>query len=112
VLVDNEEATLAKLNWLCGAKKNIFLKTKVPKHRNLVVSPKVDKNIEETIEEDATTQGGFGNEMSTTKSKILTHFQKGKISFTPLETNLTIPSELEYLERLVELARRRKDEEA
>jgi hypothetical protein len=50
--------------------------------------------------------------MSIAKSKILTHFQKGKISFTPLETNLTIPSELEYLERLVKLSRRRKDEEA
>jgi hypothetical protein len=59
VLVENEEATLAKLNRLCGAKKNIFLGTKVPKHKNLVVSPKIDKNIEETIEEDAATQGRF-----------------------------------------------------
>jgi hypothetical protein len=55
VLVDNEEVTLAKLNQLCGAKKNIFLGTKVPKHKNLVVSPEVDKNIEE----DVVTQGRF-----------------------------------------------------
>jgi hypothetical protein len=71
-----------------------------------MVALKVDKNIKETIKENAVAQGRFGNEISTTKSKILTHFLKGKISFTPLETNLTIPSELEYLEGLVKLARR------
>jgi len=49
--------------------------------------------------------------MNIAKSKILTHFLKGKISFTPLETNLTISNELKYLERLVKLARKRKDEE-
>lgn len=112
MLGDNEEAILAKLNWLCGANKNIFIRTKVPKHKNPIVSPKVDKNIEETIEKDIATQGRFSNEMSTAKSKKLTHFLKGKISFTPLETNLTIPSELKYLEGLVKLARRQKDEEA
>ncbi len=74
--------------------------------KNPIVAHKVDKNIKETIEEDVATQGRFGNEMNTAKSKILTCFLKGKISFTPLETNLTIPSELEYLEGLVKLARR------
>jgi hypothetical protein len=48
--------------------------------------------------------------MNTTKSKILTHFLKGKISFTPFETILIIPGELEYLEGLVKLAKRWKDE--
>ncbi len=40
------------------------------------------------------------------RSKILTHFIKGKISLTPLETILIIPGELEYLEGLVKLTRR------
>jgi hypothetical protein len=35
------------------------------------------------------------------KSKILSHFIKGKISLTPMETIFTILGELEYLEGLV-----------
>jgi len=46
------------------------------------------------------------------KSKILSHFIKGKISLSPMETILMIPGELEHLESLVKLARRRKDSEA
>jgi hypothetical protein len=49
--------------------------------------------------------------MNTTKSKVLTHFLKSKISFTPLETILRIPNELEYFEGLVKLAIRWNDEE-
>jgi predicted aspartyl protease len=45
------------------------------------------------------------------KSKILSHFIKGKISLSPMETVLMIPSELEHLENLVKLARRKKDSE-
>jgi hypothetical protein len=37
---------------------------------------------------------------------------KGQIFLTPMESIMNIPKELEYLERLVKLARRRKDEEA
>jgi hypothetical protein len=40
------------------------------------------------------------------RSKTLTYFIKGKISLTPMETILTIPGELEYLEGLIKLARR------
>ncbi len=43
--------------------------------------------------------------------KILTHFIKVKISFTPMETFLTIPRESKYLEDLVKLARRQRNEE-
>lgn len=50
--------------------------------------------------------------MNIAKSKISTHFLKGKISFSLLETNLIILGELEYLEGLVKLARRQKDEKA
>ncbi len=45
------------------------------------------------------------------RSKILTHFIKGKISLTPMETTLTILGELEYLEGSVKLARRQKNKE-
>jgi predicted aspartyl protease len=45
------------------------------------------------------------------RSKILSHFIKGKISFSPMETILLIPGELEHLESLVKLARRRRDSE-
>jgi predicted aspartyl protease len=45
------------------------------------------------------------------KSKILSHFIKGKTSLTPMETILIILGKLEYLEGLVKLARRRKNAE-
>ncbi len=45
------------------------------------------------------------------KFKILSHFIKGKNSWTPMETILIILGELEYLEGLVKLARRKKDVE-
>jgi len=49
---------------------------------------------------------------STVRSKILSHFIKGKISLSPMETILMIPGELEHLESLVKLARKRKDSKA
>jgi hypothetical protein len=45
-------------------------------------------------------------------SKILSHFIKGKISLSPMETILMILGELEHLESLVKLARRRRDSKA
>jgi len=48
---------------------------------------------------------------TTMKSKILSHFIKGKITLTPMENILIIPRKLEYLEGSVKLARRRKDVE-
>ncbi len=54
---------------------------------------------------------GIGLEKDVIRSKILTHLIKGKIFLTPMETILTIPRELEYLEGLVKLARRQKNEE-
>jgi len=49
---------------------------------------------------------------ATVRSKILSHFIKGKISLSPMETILMILGELEHLESLVKLARRRRDSEA
>jgi len=51
------------------------------------------------------------NRETTVKSKILSHFIKGKIALSPMETVLMIPGELEHLENLVKLARRKKDAE-
>jgi len=45
------------------------------------------------------------------KSKILSHFIKGKISCSPMEIVFMIPGELEHLESLVKLAHRKKDAE-
>ncbi len=51
------------------------------------------------------------NRETTVKSKILSHFIKGKIALSPMETVLMIPGELEHLENLVKLACRKKDAE-
>jgi len=42
----------------------------------------------------------------------MAHFIKGKVSLSPMETILMIPRELEHLESLVKLARRKKDSKA
>jgi len=60
------------------------------------------------IVEDEQRGANLGFE-TTLRSKILSHFIKGKIFLFPMETILVIPGELEYLEGLVKLARRRKD---
>jgi len=55
---------------------------------------------------------GLGTDRNAAvRSKILSHFIKGKISLSPMETILMIPGELEHLESLVKLARRRRDSE-
>ncbi len=48
---------------------------------------------------------------TTVKLKIFSHFIKGKISLSPMETVLMIPGELEHLESLVKLTCRKKDAE-
>jgi hypothetical protein len=61
---------------------------------------------------EATGEGTGANQENFVRSKILSHFIKGKISLTPMETVLMIPRELEHLESLVKLPRRKKDAEA
>jgi hypothetical protein len=111
VLINDGKATLAALNRLCGVKNNIFSRTRVPRKINSVVMHEVDRDDKGPHEEDTTTPKRLGNEISTTKSKILTHFLKGKTTFMPLETIMTIHGELEYIEGLMKLARRHKNEE-
>jgi len=52
-----------------------------------------------------------GNREGTIKSKILSHFVKGKIALSPIEIVLMNLGELAHLENLVKLARRKKDAE-
>jgi predicted aspartyl protease len=61
---------------------------------------------------DPTIEGARANREESIRSKILSHFVKGKISLTPMETVMMIPGELEHLENLVKVARKKKDVEA
>jgi hypothetical protein len=106
-MLDDEEATLHQLNELCG-NENLFSYTQVPRRRNPVeVTPAASGLIA-----DATIVGAEGNREGSVKSKILSHFIKGKVSLTPMETVMMISGELEHLENLVKVARRKKDAEA
>jgi hypothetical protein len=106
VLLSDEKATLQQLNRLCGNEK-VFSYTRVPRRRVPVkVAPTTNAPSPEVEEE-----GMKVNRETTVKSKILSHFIKGKIAFRPMETVLMIPGELEHLENLVKLARRKKDAE-
>jgi hypothetical protein len=96
VLLNDEEATLQQLNRLCGNEK-VFSYTWVPRRRMPVeVTPTGNVPSPEVQGE------GIGVSRETTvKSKILSHFIKGKISLSPMETVLMIPGKLEHLESLM-----------
>jgi hypothetical protein len=61
----------------------------------------------ETLEDKGKEVGNEGIN-GNMKSKILSHFVKGIFSLTTMETILIVHSELEYLEGLVKLARKKK----
>jgi len=105
VLLNDEAAIEQQLNKLCG-NENLFSYTRMPRRRTPVeVTPERAGSIPEAIGE------GAGRDTSV-RSKFLSHFIKGKISLSPMETILMIPGELEHLESLVKLARRKRDSEA
>jgi len=107
VLLNDEEATLHQLNKLCGS-ENIFSYIQVPRRRMPVeVAPAGTAPSPEI-----TVEGAGVNREKSVRSKILSHFIKGKISLTPMETVMMIPRELEHLESLVKVARKKKDAEA
>jgi len=104
VMLSDEAATLQQLNRLCGS-ENIFSHTRVPRRRVPVEVPAGGADPTPQIVGD-----GLGADRdAAVRSKILSHFIKGRISLSPMETILLIPKELEHLESLVKLARRRKD---
>jgi len=107
VLVHDEEVTLAELNHVCGEDQHIFFGVRIP-NRRLPITANPAEAQKEVIIENEQKRANMRSEL-VVKSKILSHFIKGKISLTPMETILVIPRELEYLEGLVILVRRRKD---
>jgi predicted aspartyl protease len=107
VLLNDEEATLQQLNKLCG-NENIFSYIRVPRRRMPIeVAP---ASIGPSFEAEGENTGM--NWEDSVRSKILSHFIKGKVSMTPMEIVLMIPRELEHLENLVKVARKKKDAEA
>jgi hypothetical protein len=66
------------------------------------------KEQEEVIAEDEQRGANLGSEV-VVKLKVLSHFIKGIFFKTPMETILVILGELEYLEGLVKLTKRRKN---
>ncbi len=103
VMLNDEEATLHQLNKLCGS-ENLFSYTRVPRRRVPVVAAPAAP--------DGVIEGVGANRDESVRSKILSHFIKGKISLTPMETVMMIPGELEHLESLVKVAWKKKDAEA
>jgi predicted aspartyl protease len=107
VLLNDEEATLQQLNKLCG-NENVFSYIRVPRRRMHVERASAGAGPSSEAEGENT---GMNRENSI-RSKILSHFIKGKVSMTPMETVLMIPGELEHVENLVKVARKKKDAEA
>ncbi len=106
VLINDEEAILRQLNKFCGS-ENIFSHTRVPSRR---VPVEVETGGEVLTPQTVGDGLGAGRDVAV-RSKILSHFIKGKVSLSPMETILLVPGELEHLESLVKLARRRRDSE-
>jgi hypothetical protein len=100
VLLNDEKATIQQFNKLCE-NANFFSYIRVPKRRipidvtpgGVVPTPK------------AAGDGTGASQDTSIRSKILSHFIKRKISFSPMEIILMIPRELEHLESMVRLAR-------
>jgi hypothetical protein len=72
------------LNRVCGDDQHAFFKVRIPKRRLPIVANPVEEQ-EEVIVEDEQTRANLGSK-TIVKSKILSHFIKGKISLTPMET--------------------------
>ncbi len=106
VLLDDEAATIQQLDKFCE-NESVFSYTRIPRRRQPVELPPPAARPSTEAAEDGT---GTNREHSI-RSKILSHFIKGKISLTPMETVMMIPGELEQLENLVKVAKRKKNAE-
>jgi hypothetical protein len=114
MLVDDEEAVQNQLDKICGSNHDLFSHIRVPRQRIHVEINTGEQKGTDVAEGDLARRKDVEISLEKTsivKSTILTHFINGKISLTPMETILTIPGELEYVEGLVKLARRCKNEE-
>ncbi|CAK9236260.1 unnamed protein product [Sphagnum troendelagicum] len=94
------------LDEFCG-NENVFSYTRIPRRRLPVEIPQAGARPATEAAEDDT----IPNREGSIRLKILSHFIKGRVSLTPMETTMMIPSELEQLENLVKVARRKKDAE-
>jgi len=104
VLLDDGAATEQQLDKLCG-NESLFSYTRVPRRRTPVnVAPGGVAPIPEVERE-----GVGANRDASMRSKILSHFIKGKIPLSPMESIFMILGELEHLDSLVKLARRKRD---
>jgi predicted aspartyl protease len=106
VLLNDEAAIAQQLDRFCE-NENVFSHTRIPKQRLPVELPPAGVGPSTEVAENGT----IPNPENSIRSKILSHFIKGKISLTPMETVMIIPGELEQLENLVKVARRKKDSE-
>jgi predicted aspartyl protease len=106
-MLDDEETTLHQLNELCGG-ENLFSYARVPRRRMPVEA--APAAMERTP--DHVIEGPGANREEPVRSKILSHFVKGKIALMPMETMMMILGELEHMENLVKVARKKKDAEA
>ncbi len=106
VLLDDEVATTRQLDKFCG-NENVFSHTRIPRRRLPVEIPQ--PGAIPSIE--AAEGDTIPNREGSIRSKILSHFIKGRVSLTPMETVMMIPGELEQLENLVKVARTKKDAE-
>ncbi len=106
VLLNDKAATLQQLNELCG-NENVFSYTRVLRRRLPVEMPPTGTAPSTELAKDNTVV----SQENSIRSKILSHFIKRKISLTPMEIVMMIPGELEQLENLVKVARRKKDAE-
>jgi predicted aspartyl protease len=106
VLLDDGATIEQQHNKLCG-NEILFSYTRVPRRRTPVdVAPGGVTPIPE-----AEREGVGANRDASMRSKILSHFIKGKIPLSPMETIFMIPGKLEHFESLVKLARRKRDSE-
>jgi hypothetical protein len=113
VLVDDKEMIQNQLDKICGSNHDLFSHIRVPKRRIPMEANTKEPEGTNVAKGDLARKKDVGISLEkeyVVRSKILTHFIKGKIHVTPMQTILTIPRELEYLEWLVTLTRRRKNE--
>ncbi len=94
VLVNDEKATLTELNKICDVSHHLSFGNKIPKRR-LTMQVNEAEGIVEQVEGAKTrdkTRETIPN--SGVRSKILLHFMKGWISFTPMDIIMRVFREL------------------